>query len=87
MAGRGGVLRCLINDNEHSETIIQIDDQEFRMREFGKILSVFAGWGMRVIIVPVDENCQVPTIEIKDPDQEKPGSIGLSTEFISTKEH
>ena len=84
---RGDVLRCLINDNEHGKTIIQIDDREFGMQEFGKLLSVFTGCGMRIIIVPEDEICQVPAVEIKDPDQKKTSSIGLSTEFISTKEH
>src|SRR5690606_36887243 len=49
---RGDVLRCEISDNEHGETIIYIDDTELSMEEFGEVLRCFAGWGMRLIIVP-----------------------------------
>ena len=84
---RGDVLRCLIDNNKKGETTIWIDDQEFEMAEFGKLLSVFTGWGMRVIIVPEDETCQGATVEIKDPDHKQEGSTALSTAFISTKEH
>lgn len=84
---RGDVLRCEINGNEHGETIIEVDDKEFSMQEFGKLLSVFEGWGMRIIFVPEDEINQSPVIEIKNPDSEKVGSLPISGNFISNTNH
>ncbi len=84
---RGDVLRCIIDSDENNETTIWIDNQEFCLKGFGKILSVFAGWGMRIIMVPEDETHQSPPIEIKEPDSQETGSFALSGEFTSKKEH
>jgi hypothetical protein len=66
---RGDVLRCYIEDGgEGGEAVIGIDDQELTMHEFGKLLSVFAGWGMRLVIVPDDELTKPPTIKVGEVD-------------------
>jgi hypothetical protein len=47
------VLRCIIDDGgPNGEVIIHIDDQELSFREFGRLLSVHAAWGMRIAFVP-----------------------------------
>lgn len=40
------------------------------MQEFGKVLSVHAGWGMRVIFVPDDEIHLEPVIEVREHDED-----------------
>lgn len=67
---RGGVLRCLISDGGPDyETTIWIDDQELSLHEFGRLLSTYNGWGMRICFVPDDELEQEPVIEIKEPER------------------
>jgi hypothetical protein len=63
----GGVLRCLINDDEHGHAIIEIDGREFTMEAFSRLLATYAGWGMRITFVPEDEVEQQPTIEVRKP--------------------
>ena len=49
----GDVLRCIIDDGgPNGEVIIHIDDQELSLTEFGRLLRVHAGWGMRIAFVP-----------------------------------
>jgi hypothetical protein len=52
---RGGVLRCLIHDDEEHQLVVEIDEQELRLEQFGKLLTAYAGWGMRIEFVPEDE--------------------------------
>jgi hypothetical protein len=63
---RGDVLRCLI-DEEDGEAIIQIDDRELSTQEFGRLLTTYAGWGMRLVFVPEDEIDKPPRIEVREP--------------------
>ena len=66
---RGEVLRCLIEDGgDDGETTIVIDDQELTMHEFGQLLSVFAGWGMRLVMVPDNELTITQTILVGNVD-------------------
>ena len=67
---RGDVLRCEVSDNEEGEAVIYIDDEELSLEEFGKALTVFAGWGMRIVFVPDDELESEPRIEIREPEEE-----------------
>ena len=64
---RGDVLRCIIDDaGPNGEVTIHIDDEELSLAEFGRLLSVHAGWGMRIAFVPeefVDEN---PTVKVRE---------------------
>ncbi len=64
---RGGVLRCIIEDGEHGEAVIHIDEQELSLEQFGTLLRSYAGWGMRIVFVPEDEVDETPQIEIREP--------------------
>src|SRR6185369_10495002 len=57
---RGDVLRCLISDGADDDSRVIIDDHEFTMTEFGRLLSTYAGWGMRIVFVPDDEIDEEP---------------------------
>ena len=67
---RGQVLRCHIDHAEDGEPVIQIDDVELDMRAFGRMLQVYAGWGMRLAFVEEDEVAHEPEIAVRDPDDE-----------------
>lgn len=82
----GDVLRCTIGCNDDGTTV-SIDDKEFNMDEFGKLLSTFEGWGMRITIVPEDEIHKIPTVEVKDPDEEDNSTIILPKRLISEVYH
>jgi hypothetical protein len=67
---RGDVLRCTIHDgggDDHREPVIEIDDKQLSWSEFGRMLTTFAGWGMRLVVVPDDETHDRPTIRVRDP--------------------
>ncbi len=64
---RGDVLRCLIHDEEGRRAVIEIDDKEFTLEEFGTMLTTCSGWGMRIVFVPEEELTKQPDIVIKDP--------------------
>ena len=63
---RGDVLRCLIHDAEKGKLVVEIDGRDFSLEEFGRMLSTWAGWGMRIVCVPDNEIEKVPVIEVKD---------------------
>ncbi len=49
---RGDVLRCIIDDGgPDGEVTFHIDNEELSLDEFGRLLRVHAGWGMRVAFV------------------------------------
>jgi hypothetical protein len=63
---RGGVLRCLISD-EDGQAVIEIDDTELRIEEFGRLLTTYSGWGMRIEFVPEGEIHRRPALEVSEP--------------------
>jgi hypothetical protein len=64
---RGDVLRCFIDDAGRSgEVTIHIDDQELSLVEFGRLLSVHAGWGMRIAFVPEEFAAENPIVKIRE---------------------
>jgi hypothetical protein len=66
---RGDVLRCVIDDGgPDREPIIYIDDRELSWTEFGRLLTTYAGWGMRIVFVPDDELHEQPRIEVREPE-------------------
>lgn len=66
---RGDVLRCIIDDGGPGGTaVIHIDDHELSLQEFGRLLTTYAGWGMRIVFVPDDRIDEEPEIEIRDRD-------------------
>lgn len=65
---RGGVLRCVIHDGgPDGEPVIDVDDRELTWSEFGRMLTTYAGWGMRVEFVPDDELHQRPRRRVGEP--------------------
>jgi len=68
-APRGDVLRCIIEgDGLDNEDFVYIDDQALTLREFGKLLSTYSGWGMRITFVPEDNLENKPEIDVREPD-------------------
>ena len=63
---KGDVLRCLIHANEKGELVVEIDNRDFNLQEFGRMLTTFEGWGMRIEIVPDDEIEKRPDIVVKN---------------------
>lgn len=70
---RGGVLRCTINNDEEGMAVIEIDDHELTIGEFGRLLGTYAGWGMRIEFVPEDEIYRRPRHEVREP-KDEPGA-------------
>lgn len=69
---RGDVLRCYLEDGggeDGSLPVVYVDDQEFSWDDFGRMLCVFAGWGMRIVFVPDDELAQAPKIAVREPER------------------
>ena len=63
---RGDVLRCIIDDGgPEGEVTIHIDDKELSLAEFGRLLRVRAGWGMRIAFVPEEFITENPKVEIR----------------------
>jgi len=67
---RGGVLRCLIEDDEDGQLVVGIDDEQLSLEQFGRLLTTHAGWGMRIEFVPEDELHRRPTHEVREPSVE-----------------
>jgi hypothetical protein len=63
---RGGVLRCLIEHDEHGQVIVKIDGQNLRLKQFGKLLATYAGWGMRIEFMPGNEVPRRPVLEVRE---------------------
>lgn len=64
---RGSVLRCAISD-ENMQPVIYVDDRELSWSEFGRLITTYAGWGMRIIFVPDDRLEETPRIEVREPE-------------------
>jgi hypothetical protein len=67
---RGSVLRCLVEHDEHGQVIVKIDEQELRLKQFGKLLTTYGGWGMRIEFVPQEEVHRRPVVEVREPTAE-----------------
>ena len=65
---RGQVLRCHIEDDAEGGTVIHIDDVELDLAAFGRMLQVFAGFGMRIAFVDDEEVTEEPGIVMREPD-------------------
>jgi hypothetical protein len=67
-APRGDVLRCVIHDGgPDGEPVIDIDDLVLSWSELGRMLTTYAGWGMRIELVPDDELHQRPRRRVAEP--------------------
>lgn len=67
---RGSLLRCRIDDDSERRVVIGIDDYELRLEEFGKLLVVHAGWGMRIEFVPKDAVHRRPNHQVREPNSD-----------------
>lgn len=65
---RGSVLRCHIEDDEQGELVVHIDDHELDLRQFGRMLTTYAGWGMRIYFVDEDSIAEEPIVEVREPE-------------------
>jgi hypothetical protein len=66
---RGSVLRCLIREDLHSRLLIRVDERDLQLKQFGKLLATYEGWGMRIEFVPQEE-VHRPVVEIREPTAE-----------------
>ena len=65
---RGDVLRCeIVDGGPGGEPIIHIDEHELSWEEFGRLLTTYAGWGMRVVFVPEGDTHLEPRVEVREP--------------------
>ena len=69
---RGQVLRCHIEGDAERGTLVQVDDVELDMHAFGRMLGVYAGFGMRIAFVDEDEVAEEPEIVVRELDDEAP---------------
>ena len=68
---RGDVLRCYIEDDENGGPVIHIDNRELSLREFGRLLTTHAGWGMRIAFVPEEWVHEQPEVEVREPEKDE----------------
>jgi hypothetical protein len=65
---RGDVLRCIVDDGgPDGEVTIHIDDRELSLAEFGRLLAVHAGSGMRIAFVPEEFVTENPKVKVRKP--------------------
>lgn len=66
-SARGHVLRCLISCGDDDHPSVIIDDKELTWEQFGRVVSSFEGWGMRIVFVDEDSLHETPRIEVREP--------------------
>jgi hypothetical protein len=68
---RGHVLRCVVegfSEGDPDQPFVTIDEKDFTLTEFAKMVGTFGGWGMRITFVPDDEVHDEPVVEVREPD-------------------
>lgn len=73
---RGHVVRTVITSDaaiepDLDELFVSIDERDFTLREFFKMVGTFGGWGMRIAFVPDDEIHEKPKIKVREPKEPK----------------
>jgi hypothetical protein len=69
---RADVVRCSVDDGgPDGEVTIHIDDRELSLKDFGRLLAVHAGWGMRLAFVPEEFVTENPKVKIRKPKKRK----------------
>ena len=73
---RGHALRCEILSDAGiepalDEPFVSIDDRDFTLAEFTKMVGTFGGWGMRIEFVPDDELHIRPKLKVREPPRRK----------------
>lgn len=64
---RGSALRCEVMDDEDGRLVVGIDDHELGLEEFGRMLTTYAGWGMRIEFVPREAVHRRPALKVEEP--------------------
>ena len=60
------VLRCeLTSGDQFDELVVCIDNEELSWDDFGKMLKVYMGWGMRVMFLPQEQLVNPPPVQIQ----------------------
>jgi hypothetical protein len=67
----GDVLRCVIDESDDGQPTIWIDEKELSWAEFGRMLMVHNGWGMRIAFVPEEMVHEHPIVKVETPDHNK----------------
>jgi hypothetical protein len=68
---RSAVLRCLIQEDGHGQLVVKVDEHKLRVKDFGKMLTTYEGWGMRIEFVPEDEVHRRTVLEVREPRAEE----------------
>lgn len=66
---RGHVLRCVWTEyleRDPEAPCVTVDDRDYTLGEFARMLNRFAGWGMRIEFVPDDGVHERPEIAVED---------------------
>jgi hypothetical protein len=45
----------VVHDDKEGQLLVEIDEQELSLEQFGKLLTTYAGWGVQIEFVPDDE--------------------------------
>jgi hypothetical protein len=73
---RGHVVRAVILSDAAiepnlDEPFVCVDDRDYTLREFFKMVGTFGGWGMRIAFVPDDEIHEQPRVRTREPEDEE----------------
>lgn len=71
---RGTVLRCVVEGHVESDSdrgFVNVDGQAISLKQFGKLLAIFEGWGMRIEFVPEHAIGERPRLRVQDPKSSK----------------
>ena len=80
---RGEALRCIVGDGgPEGKVIIHIDDKELSLGDFGRMLTVYAGWGMRIVFVPEEFVTENPTVKVRKPEEERVREAPIQSETL-----
>jgi hypothetical protein len=68
---RGHVVRAVILTDcaiepDLDEPFVSVDDRDFTLREFFRMVGTFGGWGMRIAFVADDEIHEQPRIKVRE---------------------
>jgi len=63
---RGNVLRGVISDKDR-KLHLDVDGRLLDLHDLEEMLLTFAGWGLRIVVVPNDETERQPTIVVEEP--------------------
>lgn len=66
LAIHGNVLRCVIDEDQAGQLVIQIDDRRLKLEGFGRLLTSFMGSGVRMEFVPKHAINRRPELQVRE---------------------